>query len=57
MGLNKALMLMPEAKIAELLEHEKAHKARHRIMMRLYHRLSKLRGIREKMELAKHAKA
>ena len=56
-GLNKALMDMSEAEVVELLNYEKKHKARHRIMMRLYHRLSKLRSHREKLELITHAKA
>jgi hypothetical protein len=50
-ALNKALMLMDEANIQTLLAHEKAHRARLRVMLRLYHRLSKLRATREKAEL------
>ena len=54
--LNKQVMTMPEAQVAELLEAEKQGRARLRVMLRLYHRLSKLRGIREKAELAQVAR-
>ncbi len=55
-SLNKALMTMSEKKIAELLAHERAHRARLRVMLRLYHRFSKLRSIREKQELGSQAR-
>ena len=56
-GLNRALMFMSEEEVTALLKVEKKGRARLRIMMRLYHRLSKLRSMREKLELAKNAKA
>lgn len=56
-GLNKALMFMSEDEVMALLKVEKKGRGRLRIMMRLYHRLSKLRATREKLELIKHAKA
>lgn len=55
--LNEQLMGMPETEVQRLLEVEKAGRARLRVMLRLYHRLSKLRSQREKRELATHAKA
>lgn len=50
--LNKELMTLSESEIEKLLAHERKHRARLRVMMRLYHRYSKLRGIREKIELS-----
>lgn len=55
--LNRRLMDLDEADVFKLLQHEKAHKARVRIMLRLHNRLSKLRGARERAELAACAKA
>lgn len=54
--LNKQVMTMSESQVAKLLEVEKKERARLRVMLRLYHRLSKLRGIREKAELAQVAR-
>lgn len=50
-ALNKNLMHMTEYQIALLLEHERLNRARLRVMLRLYHRFSKLRSGREKAEL------
>lgn len=50
-ALNKGLMHITEDQIAMLLEHEKANRGRLRVMLRLYHRFSKLRSGREKAEL------
>ena len=55
--LNEKVMGMPEAEVQELLDHELAHRARLRVMLRIYNRLSKLRGSREKLNLAKKARA
>lgn len=55
--LNGALMTMEEPEVLELLEAERKGKARLRVMLRIYHRLSKLRSHREKRELASSAKA
>ena len=55
--LNQVVMMLRETEVAELLEHERANKARLRVLLRLYNRFSKLRSIREKKELAKDAKA
>ena len=55
--LNAALMSMEEPEAAKLLEAERKGKARLRVMLRIYHRLSKLRGQREKREIAACAKA
>jgi hypothetical protein len=50
--LNKDLMLFSEEDLKKLIEAERKSQARLRVMVRLYHRYSKLRGIREKAELA-----
>ena len=55
--LNFALMDMEEPEVTQLLECERKGKARLRIMLRLYHRLSRLRSQREKREIAACAKA
>lgn len=55
-ALNKALMTMSEEKISELLAYERVNRARLRVMLRLYHRFSKLRSIREKQELGNQAR-
>lgn len=55
LGLNARLMKLKEKEVLELLEHEKISQARLRVLLRLYHRFSKLRGIREKSELGRLA--
>jgi Xaa-Pro aminopeptidase len=54
--LNIDVMQMEEDSVLALLELEKAGRARLRTMLRIYNRLSKLRSIREKRELAQVAK-
>lgn len=55
--LNKQIMFMGELQILDLLDIEKQTKGRLRVLMRLYNRFSKLRGAREKVELAQNSKA
>jgi len=55
--LNQKLMSLDEKNVVQLIEHEKKHKARIRILLRLHNRFSRLRGERERAELASHAKA
>lgn len=54
--LNTELMLVNEAEAILLLTRERNNRARLRVMLRIYNRLSKLRSIREKQELAVGAK-
>jgi len=54
--LNVKLMEVDEDTTSLLLRREKATRARLRVMLRIYNRLSKLRSIREKQELAVGAK-
>ena len=54
--LNTELMVLSEADAALLLERERTNRARLRVMLRVYNRLSKLRSIREKQALAVGAK-
>jgi hypothetical protein len=54
--LNVKLMEVDEDTASLLLRREKATRARLRVMLRIYNRLSKLRSIREKQELAVGAK-
>jgi len=55
-SLNREIMQMSEEQVKALLDKERRQKARLRVMLRLYHRLSRLRGIREKAELAQAAR-
>ena len=55
--LNKTLMILEEEEILALMEREKSQRARLRVMMRLYHRFSRLRSQREKREMGANAKA
>lgn len=55
--LNETVMFLTEAEVVELMEYERCNKGRLRVLLRLYNRYSKLRGQREKKELAKDAKA
>ena len=54
--LNVTLMEVDENTADLLLRREKTNRARLRVMLRIYNRLSKLRSIREKQELAVGAK-
>ena len=54
--LNVKLMEVDENTADLLLRREKTNRARLRVMLRIYNRLSKLRSIREKQELAVGAK-
>lgn len=54
--LNVEVMVLAEEDVQALLDLEKAGRARLRTMLRVYNRLSKLRSIREKRELAQVAK-
>ena len=54
--LNVELMTVSEATAQALLDRERSNRARLRVMLRVYNRLSKLRSIREKQELAVGAK-
>lgn len=54
--LNVKLMEVDEDTASMLLRREKTSRARLRVMLRIYNRLSKLRSIREKQELAVGAK-
>ena len=54
--LNIKLMEVDEDTTDLLLRREKTNRARLRVMLRIYNRLSKLRSIREKQELAVGAK-
>lgn len=54
--LNVKLMEVDEDTTDLLLRREKTNRARLRVMLRIYNRLSKLRSIREKQELAVGAK-
>jgi hypothetical protein len=54
--LNVKLMEVDEDTASLLLRREKTSRARLRVMLRIYNRLSKLRSIREKQELAVGAK-
>lgn len=53
--LNRRVMELTEEQLLQALEHEKANKARLRVLHRLQHRFSKLRGIRERQELTEKA--
>lgn len=55
--LNEVIMTLQESEVEELIAYEREHKARLRVLLRLYNRFSRLRSIREKRELAKDAKA
>jgi len=50
-ALNVRLMSMTETETEELLNFERSTKARLRVMLRIYHRFSKLRSAREKAEI------
>lgn len=54
--LNSAVMDMSEDELIALLEREKAGKARLRILTRILHRYSKVRGLRERLEIVKVAR-
>lgn len=54
--LNVDVMKLDETTLVKLLDLEKAARARLRVMLRIYNRLSKVRSIREKQELAQAAK-
>jgi hypothetical protein len=54
--LNKDVMSWTEDEIQQALEHEKANRARVRILLRLQNRLSKLRGQRERKALLEVAR-
>jgi len=55
--LNEVLMQLSEDDVVKLFEHERKTRGRLRTMLRIYNRLSKLRGQREKREFAQDAKA
>jgi hypothetical protein len=50
--LNSGLMGLSESDVVKLLALEQAGKARLRFLLRIHNRLSKLRGIRERNEIA-----
>ena len=50
-------MQLSEDDVVKLFEHERKTRGRLRTMLRIYNRLSKLRGQREKREFAQDAKA
>lgn len=54
--LNVDVMKLDEATLTNLLTLEKEGRARLRVLLRIYNRLSKVRSIREKTELAQSAK-
>lgn len=54
--LNKIVMELSEEELATLLEQEQSERARLRVMLRIYNRYSKLRSVREKIDMAKVAK-
>lgn len=54
--LGVEIMHLPEKEVVTLYEMEKANRGRLRVMMRIYNRMSKLRSIREKQEMAACAK-
>lgn len=54
--LNVEVMKLDETTLLMLLNKEQDERARLRVMLRIYNRLSKVRSIREKRELAQLAK-
>jgi len=54
--LGVEIMKLEEADVVSLFEMEQQNRARLRVMLRIYNRMSKLRSIREKKELAVSAK-
>lgn len=55
--LNKELALLDEAKVLEMLNHERAGRKRISILERLHQRYTSLRAARERMEILKEARA
>jgi|DEB19_MinimDraft_2_1074335.scaffolds.fasta_scaffold03517_3 hypothetical protein len=54
--LNVDVMKLSEQTLIKMLKMEQDGRARLRVMLRIYNRLSKVRSIREKQELAAEAK-
>ena len=56
MLLNEKVMDLTEEDLLKLQELEQEGRARLRVMLRIYNRYSKIRSIREKLDIAKAAK-
>lgn len=55
-SLNAELRTLDEAKVLEMLEHERKHDRRVSVLQRLHQRYNTLRVSRERVEILKEAK-